>query len=78
MTIPSTQLSLLRSLGEEGHREDAWAVFQAGYREVILGWCRRRGLSRDAAEDLTQEILIKLLDTLPHYKHHPDRGRFRS
>jgi RNA polymerase sigma-70 factor (ECF subfamily) len=27
---------------------------------------------------LTQEILIELLDALPHYKHHPDRGRFRS
>ncbi len=29
----------LQALGEEGRREDAWAVFQAGYREVILGWC---------------------------------------
>jgi RNA polymerase sigma-70 factor (ECF subfamily) len=45
---------------------------------VIIGWCMRRGLDRDSAEDLTQEILIKLLDALPHYKHDPDRGRFRS
>jgi RNA polymerase sigma-70 factor (ECF subfamily) len=78
MTIPSTHISLLIALGQEGRQEDAWAVFQGAYRDVILGWCKRRGLNRDAAEDLTQEILIKLLDALPRYKHQPDRGRFRS
>ena len=78
MTIPSTHLSLLRALGEEGRREDAWAVFQAGYREVILGWGQSYGLDLHTAEDLTQEILIKLLEALPRHKHNPDRGRFRS
>jgi RNA polymerase sigma-70 factor (ECF subfamily) len=78
MTIPSTHISLLRSLGEERRREHAWLVFQACYREVILGWCRSRGLDRHTAEDLTQEILIKLLGALPRHEHNPDRGRFRS
>lgn len=78
MSIPSTHLSLLQALGEEGRREDAWAVFQAGYREVIIGWGRRYGLDHDAAEDLTQEILLKLLEALPRHEHQPDRGRFRS
>jgi RNA polymerase sigma-70 factor, ECF subfamily len=78
MTIPSTHLSLLQALGEEGRREDAWAVFQASYRDVILGWCRHLGLDQHTAEDLTQEILIRLLDALPRHEHNPDRGRFRS
>lgn len=78
MTIPSTHVSLLRSLGEEGRREDAWAIFQSCYREVILGWCRRRGLDLHTAEDLTQEILLKLLEALPRHRHNPDRSRFRS
>lgn len=78
MAIPSTHISLLRALGEEGRREDAWAVFQACYRDVILGWCRRCGLDLHTAEDLTQEILLKLLDALPRHKYDPDRGRFRS
>jgi DNA-directed RNA polymerase specialized sigma24 family protein len=65
MTIPSTHLSLLRALDEEGRREDAWAVFQVCYRDVILGWCQRCGLDLHTAEDLTQEILIKLLEALP-------------
>ena len=78
MTIPSTHLSLLQALGKEGRRDDAWAVFQAGYRDVIHGWCQRYGLDLHAAEDLTQEILIKLLEALPHHEHNPQRGRFRS
>ena len=78
MTIPSTHISLLRALGEEGRREDAWAVFQACYRDVILGWGQRYGLDLHTAEDLTQEILIKLLEALPRHEHDPDRGRFRS
>ncbi len=78
MTIPSTHLSLLQALGDEDRREDAWAVFQAAYRDVILGWGQRCGLDLHAAEDLTQEIMIKLLDALPRHQHNSDRGRFRS
>jgi RNA polymerase sigma-70 factor (ECF subfamily) len=78
MTIPSTHMSLLQALGDEGRREDAWTVFQACYREVILGWCQRCGFDLHTAEDLTQEILIKLLDALPRHEHNPSRGRFRS
>jgi RNA polymerase sigma-70 factor, ECF subfamily len=78
MSIPSTHLSLLQALGEEGRREDAWAVFQAAYRDVIIGWGRRYGLDLHAAEDLTQEILLKLLEALPRHEHKPNRGRFRS
>jgi RNA polymerase sigma-70 factor, ECF subfamily len=78
MSIPSTHLSLLQALGEEGRREDAWAVFQAAYRDVIIGWGRRYGLDAHAAEDLAQEILLKLLEALPRHEHKPDRGRFRS
>src|SRR5262249_42017938 len=77
MTIPSTHVSLLCSLREERRREDAWPIFQACYRDVILGWCRRRGLARHTAEDLTQERLVKLLHALPRHRHNPDRGRFR-
>jgi RNA polymerase sigma-70 factor (ECF subfamily) len=79
--IPSTHVSLLCALCDVkagGRRDEAWAVFQARYRDVILGWCRRRGLSVDSAEDLTQEVLLKLFQQLPHYRHDPSRGQFRG
>jgi RNA polymerase sigma-70 factor (ECF subfamily) len=53
-------------------------VFQARYRGVILGWCLRRGLSPEGAEDLTQDVLLKLFEQLPHYRHDPSRGQFRG
>jgi hypothetical protein len=53
--IPSTHVSLLCDLGRDGRRDEAWAAFHARYRGVILGWCLRRGLPADAAEDLLPE-----------------------
>ena len=78
MAIPSTHISLLCELGEGGGHDQAWAAFDARYRGVILGWCLRRGLPADGAEDLTQDILLKLFQQLPRYSHDPARGQFRG
>ena len=78
MPIPSTHVSLLCEVSAGGRRDEAWAVFQARYRGVILNWCLRRGLSPDGAEDLTQDVLLKLFQQLPQYKHDPSRGQFRG
>jgi RNA polymerase sigma-70 factor (ECF subfamily) len=78
MPIPSTHISLLCDISAGGRRNEAWAVFQARYRGVILGWCMRRGLSPDGAEDLTQDVLLKLFQQLPQYSHDPSRGQFRG
>ncbi len=77
MAIPSTHISLLCELGKSG-RDESWTVFHARYRGVIFGWCLRRGLSPDDAEDLTQDALLKLFQQLPQYRHDPARGQFRS
>ena len=78
MPIPSTHISLLCDLRADGRQEDAWALFHVRYRDVIFGWCLRRGLLPDAAEDLTQDALLKLFQQLPQYRHDPARGRFRG
>jgi RNA polymerase sigma-70 factor (ECF subfamily) len=74
MMIPSTHASLLHALQQDD--QEAWAAFQARYRDVIVGWCQRRSLPHDSAEDLTQQVLLKLFQELPSYD--PARGRFRS
>src|SRR6516162_4580530 len=76
--MPSTHISLLCDLREDGRRDEAWTVFHSRYRGVILGWCLRRGLPPDGAEDLTQDILLKLFQELPRYRHDPARGHFRG
>jgi RNA polymerase sigma-70 factor (ECF subfamily) len=78
MQIPSTHLSLLSALGVDERRDEGWAVFQARYQDVILGWCRRRQLSAEDAEDLTQEVLLKLFEALSRGAYDPAKGRFRS
>jgi RNA polymerase sigma factor (sigma-70 family) len=78
VAMPSTHISLLCDLGKGNRRDEAWAAFHSAYRGVILGWCQHRGLPPEDAEDLTQEVLLKLFQQLPHYRHDPARGRFRS
>jgi RNA polymerase sigma-70 factor (ECF subfamily) len=76
--MPSTHVSLLCDLQRDGRRDEAWTAFDARYRGVILAWCLRRGLPADGAEDLTQDVLVKLFRHLPRYKHDPERGQFRA
>jgi RNA polymerase sigma-70 factor (ECF subfamily) len=78
VAIPSTHISLLCDLRGDTRRDEAWVVFHVRYRGVILGWCLRRGLPPDGAEDLTQDILLKLFQQLPRYHHDPARGQFRG
>lgn len=78
MDLPSTHISLLCALQEDGRRDEMWAAFHARYHDVIAGWCLRRGLPADEAEDLTQEVMLKLFQRLPEYRHDPARGLFRS
>jgi RNA polymerase sigma-70 factor (ECF subfamily) len=74
--IPSTHLSLVFPLQKEDRSEEAWQAFHARYHEVILTWCRRRELPGAWAEDLTQEIWLKLLREISSYD--PAKGRLRS
>jgi RNA polymerase sigma-70 factor (ECF subfamily) len=78
VAIPSTHISLLCELGKSGRHDEAWAAFYTRYRNVIFGWCLHRGLRPEDAEDLTQDVLLKLFQQLQHYSHDPARGQFRS
>jgi RNA polymerase sigma-70 factor (ECF subfamily) len=76
MNIPSTHASLFVPLQRGEHSPQAWVAFHARYHDVILSWCRRRELPYACAEDLTQEIWLKLLKDIHTYD--PEKGRLRS
>ncbi len=76
MIIPSTHLSLFLPLQEGDQNDEGWKTFHARYHEVILTWCLRRDLPSGWAEDLTQEIWLKLLREIHSYN--PAKGRLRS
>lgn len=53
-----------------------WERFVSRYAPKLKSWCRQWGLREHASEDVTQEVLRKLLECLHNYD--PRRGRFRS
>jgi hypothetical protein len=48
------------------------------YRGPIVAFLRRRGVREDAAEDLCQEVLLRVSRAAFLEKVNPARGRFRS
>lgn len=77
LSSESTHPSLLervRSLGDQA----AWAEFDLRYRDLLLSYAMRRGLQATDAEDLRQEVMLRLTQRLPEFEYRPDRGRFRD
>ena len=73
---PATRLTLLGRLRNPADR-DAWAEFVALYGRCILLWGRRDfGLQESDAENLRQEVLIRVWKGVAGYD--PARGRFRD
>jgi RNA polymerase sigma-70 factor (ECF subfamily) len=76
MEPPSTHLSLLAAMLDGPGRDRAWETFEARYAPLLGAWCARRGLRGADADDLSQDILLKLFTRLPSYDR--TRGRFRD
>jgi len=72
----TTSPTLLAKLRETDQPE-AWDRFVSLYGPMLLAWASRQGLSGHDAEDLTQEVLIKLLQLLRTFQR--DEGQsFRA
>jgi RNA polymerase sigma-70 factor (ECF subfamily) len=72
-TRPSL-LSRVRSTGDQA----AWAEFEAQYRDLLLRYGRRCGLSLADAEDVCQIVLLRLVRALPNFRYDPAVGRFHD
>ncbi len=72
-----TQASLLSRVRDPAN-QTAWREFDAKYRELILRFCRRRGLQDADADDVLQLTMQFLLQALPAFVYDPTRGRFRD
>lgn len=56
----------------------AWARFESVYGDLIMAFCRRRGLQATDAEDARQEVTLKLMRSLKSFEYDRARGRFRD
>lgn len=56
----------------------AWRQFDRQYRDLILRYCRGRGLQQADAEDVRQMVMINLARHLKDFRYRPELGRFRA
>jgi len=77
MSVDSTQSSLLSRVRDPANHE-AWVQFDGKYRELIVRYCRARGLQPTDAEDVRQLVMMSLSKALPGFRYRPELGRFRD
>lgn len=76
MDPEQTQPSLLIRV-RDADDHDAWREFETKYRELVVRYCRRRGLQAADAEDVRQTVMIDLARGLRTFRYDPQRGKFR-
>jgi RNA polymerase sigma factor (sigma-70 family) len=74
--FPETSWTTIRSAGERDR--PALERFAEKYREPVLVFLRSRGLPDAEAQDLCQEVFLRLLKSETLAGADPSRGRFRS
>ena len=72
-----TSPTLLGRLGRVPADQAAWGQFAERYGRKIYGWCRQWGLQEADAEDVTQQVLLKLADTMRTFSYDPSKS-FRA
>lgn len=77
MPHDTTRPSLLLRLRDHGDQE-AWRQFDRQYRDLVLRYCRRRGLQADDAEDVRQLVMLNFSKGMGTFRYQPERGRFRD
>lgn len=73
-TTSPTLLSRVRNPADHS----AWAEFDARYRNLILGFCTRRGVQLADAEDIRQAVMLQLASALRDFRYDSSIGRFRG
>lgn len=76
MTLHATRQSLLVRLR---NRDDgaAWEEFDRRYRDLILAYCRRRGLQPADAEDVRQATMLSFANVVSSFEYDARKGHFR-
>ncbi len=66
-----TSASLLGRLGGNPHDAQAWEEFAQRYGGKILQWCRQYKLQDADAQDVTQNVLLKIAQRLRTFRYDP-------
>ncbi len=77
LTQPTTHTTLLARLAE-GVDPSAWREFCDRYGELIRSFARQRRLQSADCDDVLQDVLMALTQSMPQFRYDPTKGKFRS
>lgn len=72
-----TRVTLLGRLRRDPTNQATWAEFVEHYGPKIFSWCRKWNLQEADAQDVTQNVLLKLADKMRTFQYDPSRS-FRA
>jgi RNA polymerase sigma-70 factor (ECF subfamily) len=72
-----TSATLLGRLRQGATDQEAWGEFVRRYGRLIYQWCRRWKLPEAEAEEVTQAVLVRLVEKLRAFDYDPQRS-FRA
>jgi RNA polymerase sigma-70 factor (ECF subfamily) len=72
--LPTTRVTLLSQLRQDPSNQAGWDEFVELYGRHIYRWCRNWSLQDADAEDVTQNILMKLTQKLRAFAYDPSRS----
>lgn len=72
-----TSASLLGRV-KDWRDQASWEDFRQTYSALILAVATRKGLDREAAEDVLQETLLSVAQAMPAFDYQPERCSFRT
>jgi RNA polymerase sigma factor (sigma-70 family) len=70
----ATSITLLSRLRQAPADQAAWEEFVERYSPRIYGWCRRWDLQEADAQDVTQDVLLRLADKMRTLAYDPSRS----
>jgi RNA polymerase sigma-70 factor (ECF subfamily) len=76
-TNTDTSLTLLERIQVNPDDPQAWRLFVDRYQPQIRRWCLAWGMQDSDADDVAQDVLVKLFSALRKFHYDPDRS-FRA
>jgi RNA polymerase sigma-70 factor (ECF subfamily) len=77
-TAASVTGTTLHALLRDPTSPEAWEAFVKRYAPKIFRWCLADGAQAADAEDVTQEVLLKLARQISCFLYDPAKGSFRA
>jgi RNA polymerase sigma-70 factor (ECF subfamily) len=72
----STRVTLIKRV-KEGKDEASWEEFIAVYKQYLYAVIRKMRITHHDAEEILQELFVKVWDRLNDFQYRPGKGRFR-